>query len=497
MEVDSSSVSASVSKRKLSEEDNDGEQLASPLSEEDSMETDSPSDSPVPVKPEALPHLAQKKAKESSNDVESQPSSSKNTSAMATALNCPLPGETGVSCLVKVYSDADSFKLNDTVEFIGILSVDPVLGYQEQPHELNSKEGVVVDPASVFEEALEEKKAHSPPPSLVPRLHCIFATKLSHSNPLLPRSLKIPVEPEIYQSLSAPLGTARMEVMDLLSCLLFGDRLAAEYLLLHLLSDVYARTDTISLGKFSLNLIGFPCQKRDSSDQSTGSSVSAIASAISELVCKCHIFPLTLENMNSSVFLPEKDYEANRLKTGMLQLSDNTHLVLDETVMTTGELDSNGVKNLSALSNLITWQRVAYDFHYHTTDFACNVPVLILSEGKSLLPHDCCVKVLPVSLHPINPVGSIPVDQLNRLRTYIGLHRSLQYRLPDQIQHFLEQDFVDMRKESADKMNADVFHQMLCMARLMTISHGQSELSLETWNYVKKLEKERTARLIS
>ena len=132
MEVDSSSVSASVSKRKLSEEDNDGEQLASPLSEEDSMETDSPSDSPVPVKPEALPHLAQKKAKESSNDVESQPSSSKNTSAMATALNCPLPGETGVSCLVKVYSDADSFKLNDTVEFIGILSVDPVLGYQEQ-----------------------------------------------------------------------------------------------------------------------------------------------------------------------------------------------------------------------------------------------------------------------------------------------------------------------------------------------------------------------------
>ena len=82
------------------------------------------------------------------------------------------------------------------------------------------------------------------------------------------------------------------------------------------------------------------------------------------------------------------------------------------------------------------------------------------------IQHDCCVKVLPVSLHPINPVGSIPVDQLNRLRTYIDLHRSLQYRLPDQIQHFLEQDFVDMRKESADKMNADVFHQMLCMARL-------------------------------
>ena len=42
----------------------------------------------------------------------------------------------------------------------------------------------------------------------------------------------------VYKSLSAPLAAARADLMELLSNVLFGDRLAAEYLLLYLLSDV-------------------------------------------------------------------------------------------------------------------------------------------------------------------------------------------------------------------------------------------------------------------
>lgn len=44
-----------------------------------------------------------------------------------------------------------------------------------------------------------------------------------------------------------------------------------------------------------------------------------------------------------------------------------------------------GVKNLTALGNVITWQRVDYDFNFHTQAFHCNLPVLVMSEGKSLL----------------------------------------------------------------------------------------------------------------
>lgn len=46
--------------------------------------------------------------------------------------------------------------------------------------------------------------------------------------------------------------------------------------------------------------------------------------------------------MNKMKFLPHKDYNENRLKTGLLQLSDNTHLIIDETAMQAGQLDANG-----------------------------------------------------------------------------------------------------------------------------------------------------------
>lgn len=52
--------------------------------------------------------------------------------------------------------------------------------------------------------------------------------------------------------------------------------------------------------------------------------------------------PMTLENMNKLRFSPKKDYNANRLSSGLLQLSENTHLVLDETALQPGQLDSNG-----------------------------------------------------------------------------------------------------------------------------------------------------------
>ena len=51
---------------------------------------------------------------------------------------------------------------------------------------------------------------------------------------------------------------------------------------------------------------------------------------------------MTLHNMNNLKFTPRKDYTANRLVSGILQLSDGTHLILDETAMQSGQLDANG-----------------------------------------------------------------------------------------------------------------------------------------------------------
>ena len=57
---------------------------------------------------------------------------------------------------------------------------------------------------------------------------------------------------------------------------------------------------------------------------------------------KSHMLPMSLENMNKLKFLPRKDYTANRLTTGLLQLSSQSHLVVDETALQAGQLDTNG-----------------------------------------------------------------------------------------------------------------------------------------------------------
>ena len=47
---------------------------------------------------------------------------------------------------------------------------------------------------------------------------------------------------------------------------------------------------------------------------------------------------------------------------------------------------ASGVMNLAALGNLISWQKVDYDFNYHKAEFHTNIGVLVMSEGKSILP---------------------------------------------------------------------------------------------------------------
>lgn len=63
-----------------------------------------------------------------------------------------------------------------------------------------------------------------------------------------------------------------------------------------------------------------------------------------------------------------------------------------------------GVRNVTALGNLISWQKVDYDFSYHQMEFPCNINVLIASEGRSLLPVRTKVKLYRVNAHHCPPL---------------------------------------------------------------------------------------------
>lgn len=60
---------------------------------------------------------------------------------------------------------------------------------------------------------------------------------------------------------------------------------------------------------------------------------------------------------------------------------------MDETKLKPGKLNASGVKAVGALANAVQAQTVCYDFGFNITqEFNCDIPFLIFSEGKSMLP---------------------------------------------------------------------------------------------------------------
>ncbi|XP_071769320.1 mini-chromosome maintenance complex-binding protein [Centroberyx gerrardi] len=418
---------------------------------------------------------------------ETEAPSSQTTSASHLDLNFPLPGEKGPSCLVKVYKDWDSFKLNDTLEVYGILSVSPALSALAEEKDASSS---LLDPAECMETA-EEQRVHSPPASLVPRLHMLYAKPLPHNNPLLP-SAALGDNSAFFSSTLSEMASVRTELLTYLTHVLLGDALAAEYLILHLISNVYARRDVLPLGKFTLNLSGCP---------TVASYTERLYQIIQQLVpCSYHL-SMSLQNMNRLRLVPKKDYVANRLVSGALQLARNTSLFLDETQLEQGQLDTTGVRNITALGNLISWQKVDYDFNYHQMEFPCNINVLITSEGRSLLPSDCQVHLQPQVAPPnmeeyLSAIHTHPQSssQLNKFRLYLSVARTLEYSIADEVTKAVEDDFVDMRKDDPQSISAEDFHRMLVVARLLSLSLGQTSLSRDGWMRAKHIETLRRGR---
>lgn len=399
-------------------------------------------------------------------------------------LNFPLPGEKGPSCLVKVYEDWDKFKVNDVLEVYGVLSVSPALSALNDERESCA----LLDPSDSMETA-EEQRVHCPPASLVPRLHVLCARPLSHNNPLLPPGTAEENSAFVSSALSE-FPAVRAELLTFLSHVLLGDALAAEYLVLHLISTVYARRDVLPLGKFTLNLSGCP---------SGFSYTERLYQILQQLVPSSYYLPMSLQNMNQMRLVPKKDYTANRLVSGALQLSSNTSLFLDETRLEQGQLDTTGVRNVTALGNLISWQKVDYDFNYHQMEFPCNINVLISSEGRSLLPSDCQLHLLP-QVAPSQMEGylsGLPQPssaQINRFRTYLSVARLLDYNISDQMTKSVEDDFVDMRKDDPQSVSAEDLHRLLVVARLLSLSAGETALSRDAWFKAKHLETVRRSR---
>ena len=397
------------------------------------------------------------------------------------------PNRGSFPCLVKVYENSglENVKLNDVIEVVGVLSCDPRLTIWQSGQ---YQEG---------EEVTEEDMANNPPASKVPRVHVIVGRKVQcYQNALAGIEKKFVAtlaaggREDFRQSQGRLLGL-RDQAVRVLSKSLRGDTLAAEYLLLHLLSS--AQRDPSNpeqvLGKHALNIYKCPSQP-----QSQAEVVGAVNATLERLVPRSKMIEMSLEKLNEKPMWPRKDYRVNRLLGGPLLLAERTHLLLDETRLTTGQLQAAGLLNYNCLKSLLTFQSIEVDFQYYKLPIHCNIPILVLSDTKSLLPCDTAVALQPQEEERAATEMNLTEEDMTELRYYLCSIQLLEYAIPSNVSDFLQQEFVAQRQKDPTNTNADSFHRLLTLARLVTQSFGEKELTVERWRQLCRMEELRMQR---
>ncbi|KAG2449005.1 hypothetical protein HYH02_005759 [Chlamydomonas schloesseri] len=389
--------------------------------------------------------------------------------ADAAAQQSQAPGEVPGSCIVYLYDNAPALPLHEVVEVVGVLSHMPQLAQLEYDNqdpllaqELaslgldadgsgNGRSGSAPTAGSdaatmgdVAERgvraaqgerlAFEAIRAAHPPTSKVMRLHAILVHRQPDLVPALPAAgaaaateVAAGAAPAAAPAAVADRAALRVRALALLRWALGGDGLAAEYVLLQLLSRVVNRGDPNALGQLALNISrcpgAVPCGASAPPAPSVGAAAaaastpahsspalaaellagrgvsgfaSALQAAVSCLVPLSVALPLSVEGCNSLSWSPVRDVSRERTAPSPLQLAPGTVLLLDETVMAPGQLNSQGVVSMQALLALARQQELLYDFETFQHPVPLDLPLIVLTQGRSLL-RDCLPLRLPLT----------------------------------------------------------------------------------------------------
>lgn len=388
-------------------------------------------------------------------------------------LNLPLPWESQKSrpCIVKLYDeDADSLKVCETVEILGILCIDPSL----------ANLGEQVATSWPFPDA------RSPSTALVPRLHGLLVRRLPFYHPLFPFSPDWLSEARLASAfqrrLAGPgaVAAAREAAIKSLQKSLGGDEVAAEYVLALLASRVYGHINGTSLGHWSLNLSHWPSQL----------PVSSLFDAVSDLAPLAVHLEVTAGTLSAGQWKPKKDFEANRLVAGRLQLAPGTFVLLDESEMQPGDVNDNGVRALQAISSLVSDQQLPCDFSTYDVKIPLELKCLFASKGVSILK--LADVILPLRANAAQSVDSIGLDAA---RFLLGLitRQTKPFRMPEDVATAFSQDFAQLRQEFREIEQRTVYVWSF-LARAICFTHGEEELTIERWRSVLALERERLKR---
>lgn len=330
---------------------------------------------------------------------------------------------------------------------------------------------------------------------------------------------------KLVQDNQAQFSTLRRKIIELLTTFLCGDELAAEYFLLHLLSAVNHRRHAEPIGKIALNLSNLPSLAAmntpiGSENDDEGREVSNaydlplpiekgaseigqyIHSILRHLCPRAVTIPISIDTLNTLQLCPHKDIVQDRLRPGALLLAPGTPLVLDELVLSKGDIKGpTGMQNISAIQVLITKQLVPVDFVYQTMEIPADITVLSLSHGKSMLPCDVRLPFSQDCAHSLKDMVSVNISEViseaevEQLREYVAKARTLPWDLPQgDISSYVESSLQSILRENRG-MTQNSLSTMLSLTRAHSLSLGCTEATKDHWDYIRALEAKRLQRI--
>ncbi|EJD05672.1 uncharacterized protein FOMMEDRAFT_78038 [Fomitiporia mediterranea MF3/22] len=361
----------------------------------------------------------------------------------------PLPDAAHIAIQLKIYDNtADSLKPTNIHEFIGVLTSEPV-----------------------HSEFAEEYDA--------PTLHIIFHRTLPKT-----MTLSLPSETE-----SLRVESIRDSLLNWMSSEAFGgDHDAAEWILLSCLSSVESRNPPL----FPLSVTLSELPKPDAED------IPAISHVLSELLSLYFLLPLSLKLLNERSFVPESKDED--LHAGILQVPSDTTIVVTETGIAEGSLAQKGIENVQALQEVAKLQTLQYKFPFSQYSFPTDIKFITVTEGKKSLFLDSNITI------PIRSKASSDLykgkesinwpspETLYSFRDYIVRAKSAKVTVGEQLSEHIKNDFVRERQKKGSITPDDLTRWMM-IARLISLSKLEGEMTMETWNAAKDLDARRQTRL--
>ncbi|TEB36041.1 hypothetical protein FA13DRAFT_1762243 [Coprinellus micaceus] len=354
----------------------------------------------------------------------------------------PHPSSPHLGLQVKVYDStfSESLRTTDLHSFVGVLTSDP------------------------WHTASDAGSS-----TLVPTIHLLFARKIAPT--LVPRAF-----PD--SSFESPVQEVREQLVAWIADeALAGDKLAAEWVLISLVSKVQSRTPPIL--PLSLTLSGYGASKGQR---------PRLIEVLSHLVPMVSVLPITLDTVNTTAFVPESKDED--LHSGWLQQPKGSLCVLSEVALDEGTVSEKGVYNLRMVQETMATQTLDYVFPFSQFSFEADINFIVLASGRKSAFFQTQLQI-PVQgaaeaglyIADNRPVRLPSPQALSEYRKLIGGAKIANVTLDERTANFIQDDFVKARQAGASRKNAgntdntvtpdDLIVRMMA-ARLLAASYPQT-----------------------